>query len=139
MQPDTTWCSATCSTVALFEHNHVISTVLAEHPKTTFFRLFLENAKFKSRKNLDRKLNNFATNNFSSSFTWYIQIFRPMASFRELSCTSRPCLLYIVDGASKRIVVPQKVGTEYKETLCVFLQRKRTPWLRATKFGRGCI
>ena len=85
------------TTVPFCLNNYAVSIVLAEHPKTTFFRLFLENAKFNSRKNLDRKLNNFATNNFSSSFTWYIQIFRPMASFRELSCTSRPCLLYIVD------------------------------------------
>ena len=91
------------TTVSFCMNNYAKSIVLAEHPKTTFFRLFLENAKFKSRKNLDRKLNNFATNNFSSFFTWYIQIFRPMASFRELSCTSRPWLLYIVDTNSDKL------------------------------------
>ena len=77
--------------------NQSMSMVSTKPPKTTIFRLFLENAKFKSRINLDRKFNNFAVNNFWSSFTWYIQIFRAMASFRELSVSSRPCLLYIVD------------------------------------------
>ena len=74
-----------------------MSMVSTKPPKTTIFRLFLENAKFKSRKNLDRKLNNFGPNNFSSSCTWYIQIFRAMARFRELSVSPRPCLLYIID------------------------------------------
>ena len=71
--------------------------LILEHPKTTSFSIFFENAKFKSREGLARKFNNFAVNNFSSSITWYIQNFRPMASLRELSATLRPCLLYMVD------------------------------------------
>ena len=113
-------------------HNHGISTVLAQHPKTTFFRLFLEKSKFKSRENLARKFNNFGVNNFSSSCTWYIQIFRPMASFRELSCTSRPCLLYIVDISFRKNKEPKRDHFHFTFTFTSFT----TSWKEVDSVGR---